>query len=138
MKKIIILLTISTLLISFKIPSNSYFNIVGKWKTTNDKNIKSIEFNADGTASFRMTGMTYGGEQIVELGSNGSISFIIDSSEIPIKIDFIKRNFETGETSNFLIGIIERIEKNVIKIQLEHQVKRPSGFNDNEVIILER
>ena len=90
MKKIIFLLVVTLSLNSFTSLEKPTFNIVGKWRGDDKKEIGYIVFQADGYAYFEDSkGNKMGGKDFVENGKKANMTYKFDDSEALMKIDII-------------------------------------------------
>ncbi|WP_129367009.1 hypothetical protein [Lutibacter sp. HS1-25] len=137
MKKIILLLLTTLILTSFNEYPTSEFSIVGKWKGEDEKDIGYITFQDDGYAYFEFQGQIIGGKEFVVNGKKGTMTYEVNYLKTPIEIDIIVQKIESGEI-NKLLCIVENIEKNVIKLQMDFNGNRPIEFDDKEAIIFQR
>jgi hypothetical protein len=137
MRKIILLLLATLILTSFNKYHTSEFSIVGKWKGEVGKDIGYITFQNDGYAFFEYQGQIIGGKEYVVNGIKGTMTYEVNYSKTPMDIDLIVKKIESGEI-NKLFCIAEKIDKNVIKFQMDFNGNRPMEFNDNDAIIFQR
>lgn len=137
MKNKILFLLALLVLTSFGKASLTDFNIVGKWKGEDEKDIGFITFDADGYAFFEYKGEVIGGKEFEINGKKGTMTYAVNYSKTPIEIDIIVEKIESGEIKT-LKGIAENIDNNTVKIQLNINGERPTEFNDLEAIIFQR
>ncbi|WP_264549982.1 hypothetical protein [Flavobacterium sp. N2820] len=137
MKNIILLALVVLSLTSFNTKDSASFNIVGRWKGIDNKEIGYVVFQADGYAYFEMNGKKMGGKSFTENGKKASMKYKFDDSERLMKIDIIVQI--VGEkTSNSLLGIGEKIDDNSFKMQMSYDNVRPKAFDKKETIVFKR
>ena len=137
MKNIILLVLVVLSLTSFNTKDSASFNIVGRWKGIDNKEIGYVVFQADGYAYFEMNGKKMGGKSFTENGKKASMKYKFDDSERLMKIDIIVQI--VGEkTSYSLLGIGEKIDDNSFKMQLSYDNVRPKAFDKKETIVFKR
>ncbi len=137
MKKIILLALVVLSLTSFNTKDSASFNIVGRWKGIDKKEIGYVVFQADGYAYFEMNGKKMGGKSFTENGKKASMKYKFDDSERLMKIDIIVQI--VGEkTSQSLLGIGEKIDDNSFKMQMSYDNVRPKAFDKKETIVFKR
>lgn len=137
MKNIILLALVVLSLTSFNTKDSASFNIVGRWKGIDNKEIGYVVFQADGYAYFEMNGKKMGGKSFTENGKKASMKYKFDDSERLMKIDIIVQI--VGEkTSYSLLGIGEKIDDNSFKMQLSYDNVRPKAFDKKETIVFKR
>jgi hypothetical protein len=137
MKKIILLALVVLSLTSFNTKDSASFNIVGRWKGIDNKEIGYVVFQADGYAYFEMNGKKMGGKSFTENGKKASMKYKFDDSERLMKIDIIVQI--VGEkTSHSLLGIGEKIDDNSFKMQMSYDNVRPKAFDKKETIVFKR
>lgn len=138
MKKFIFLLVITLSLNSFTSLEKPGFNIVGKWRGNDKKEIGYIVFQEDGYAYFEDSkGNKMGGKDFVENGKKGNMTYKFDDSEALMKIDFIVKI--VGEKhSNALLGIAQKIDNDSFKLCLSFENVRPKTFSKEETVVFTR
>ena len=138
MKKFIFLLVITLSLNSFTSLEKPAFNIVGKWRGNDKKEIGYIVFQEDGYAYFEDSkGNKMGGKDFVENGKKGNMTYKFDDSEALMKIDFIVKI--VGEKhSNALLGIAQKIDNDSFKLCLSFENVRPKTFSKEETVVFTR
>jgi hypothetical protein len=137
MKNIILLALVVLSLTSFNTKDSASFNIVGRWKGIDNKEIGYVVFQADGYAYFEMNGKKMGGKSFTENGKKASMKYKFDDSDRLMKIDIIVQI--VGEkTSQSLLGIGEKIDDNSFKMQMSYDNVRPKAFDKKETIVFKR
>ncbi len=138
MKKIIFLLVVTLSLNSFTSLEKPTFNIVGKWRGDDKKEIGYIVFQADGYAYFEDSkGNKMGGKDFVENGKKANMTYKFDDSEALMKIDIIVKI--VGEKhSNSLLGIAQKIDDDSFKLCIGYENVRPKTFKKEETIVFTR
>ena len=137
MKNIILLAFVVLSLTSFNTKDSASFNIVGRWKGIDNKEIGYVVFQADGYAYFEENGKKMGGKNFVQNGKKANMTYKFEQTGKMMKIDIIVKI--VGEKmSHSLLGIAEKIDANTFKMQLGYDNVRPKTFDKNETIVFTR
>lgn len=114
--------------------SNPKEDIIGKWKSDQIKEIEFFTFDAEGYASFESQGQTLGGKEFSIDGEKGKMTYSINIETTPIEIDYTVTKLQSGESKKIL-GILEFIDTNSIKIDLKFDEERPTNFSEESFLI---
>ena len=138
MKKILLLFIVTLSLTSFNITNNSEdFNIVGKWEGNDDIEIGYLVFLENNYAYLEVGGQIIGGKDFEVDGKKGSMTYVLDYSTTPIQLDFITTRHDTKKTLK-LLGIIDIINKDEIKVSLGFTGNRPTNFDTADSMTFKR
>lgn len=131
MKKIFFLVVAVVSFLSFK--SNNTYDLIGKWKGSDKKDIGYIIFEREGYASFEFQGQLLGGKEFEINGEKATMFYKVDDTKEPIALDFIMTKIKTGETRN-LRCIIKWVTKDCFKMEIGFTEKYPEDFSDAVII----
>ena len=135
MKRLILLLSAIPLLSLTVIEDNSKF--IGKWIGEDEKEIGYLNFDEEGYAFFEIQGQIVGGKEFVMHGKKGKMTYEINTETNPIQVDFIVTLLESGEQRR-LLCIANFIDNDTMEFAINFEEKRPSGFDSENSIILNR
>jgi hypothetical protein len=113
--------------------------IVGDWIGIDiDGNKEKMIFSNDNYVSMTINGEFMDGRNYVvkggkNVGQKGFIKYEIDNSSLPIKIDVIAIMLENNQIveKGRILGILDFINKNEMKINLSYSGIRETEFNDS-------
>ncbi|NRD24766.1 hypothetical protein HNV10_16045 [Winogradskyella litoriviva] len=109
--------------------SNPKEDIIGKWKSDRINEIEFFTFDAEGYASFESQGQILGGKEFSLHGEKGKMTYSINIETTPIEIDYTITKLQSGESKKIL-GILEFLDTNSIKIDLKFDEERPLNFSE--------
>lgn len=135
MKKLLLLLLLIPLT-SFTVLQEPD-DFIGRWKGKDKENIRFMNFDKEGYASFETKGQIIGGKEFLLDGKKGSMTYEINTDKDPIEIDFTITKLKTNEQKKIL-AIVKFQDNNNILIALEFDTLRPTEFNKENAITLKR
>jgi hypothetical protein len=116
--------------------------LYGLWKGVDQEDVGFLSFNEKGFAMLSINNETLGGENFAVNGINAKLTYLVNYSTNPIGLDLILTRLDSNKEVGRLLGIIEFIEDNKLKLRINFDSPtRPANFmpNDNDdSIILER
>lgn len=134
-KKILFALILFPLFLTAQDISPSFF--YGKWEGSDANELGQIELNKDGYASFLINGQVFGGSTVESNAPKVELKYTINLEIRPIQIDFTAVKLESGDSKQ-LLGIIEVVDNNTIKLALNFDEGRPDDFEDDDTVTLSR
>lgn len=138
MKKILLVLFITVGLFGFTNVSAQENAIVGKWKGTDQtQNVGYMIFDKEGYVSMEISGQLIGGKEFILNDSKGSMQYKTNFNVKPATLDMVLTNLNTKEEKRML-GIIEIINPNEIKIAFNFDEERPTTFQQENTLLLNR
>ncbi|KGO92418.1 hypothetical protein [Flavobacterium subsaxonicum] len=137
MKRFLLLLLIATTLPSFTLPPTAPFNIVGKWKATEDGIAIILDFDKDGYAIMQKGKDVMGGKEFDVKGFKGSMTYKVDYTKEPDELDIVITNISTGERK-VLKGIFKVMGDNQMKVLIGYDSVRPTNFDTPDAMIFTR
>ena len=127
----ILLLSVTTTSFSQNSPSSS-FSIVGKWNTLDEKgNLMSYTFKKDGHYEITAKGTSQKSNKQTEL------IYKYDAAASPDQLDLLIKNKKDERMSLTILGIVEVIDNDNIKINLGG-IERPTDFFGKKVAAFQR
>ncbi|TCK68649.1 hypothetical protein DFQ05_0157 [Winogradskyella wandonensis] len=131
-KKLALLFSVLFLFSSFNIDSDKSY--VGKWKGKDKGDIGFITLSSDNYATFEFEGRVMGGKSYMQQGLNAAMTYTVDESTKPYKIDFIMINKENNSELGRLLGIINMITPDEMEMAIGFDgSSRPSDFSSNNI-----
>lgn len=122
-------------LLSFSVPSFSQtvpFSIIGKWNTLDEKgNVLSYTFKKDG--HYEVTGKGISQKSNKE----SEMTYKYDPEQSPDQLDLIIKNKKDVRMSLTILGIVEVVDNDNIKINLDGN-ERPTDFFGKRVAAFQR
>lgn len=130
MKKILLLLIISTVFTSFKTPSKAVFSLVGTW-AEDKRTAPSFVFDNDGYAKVVIDGVLKGGKEFMYNGQKASITYKTNLEVKPheVVIELLTADTDKKET---LKGIFTIVDDNTIKLSYTTD-NRPNQFYEYDL-----
>ena len=141
MKKTIYRYIITTIIFLLSVNLLAQNTHIGLWKGIDDKGeLGYLNLDEKGYTFLIIKGDTIGGEKFSQNGIEAKMKYEIDYSTSPKKIDFIVTRTDNGQELGRLLGIIDFIGDDEMKIRFSFtKSERPKDFlppdNDDTVIL---
>lgn len=133
MKKFLILLIAIPFLSLTTINDRDQF--VGKWVGNDNQEIGFIQFDEEGYVSLGIEGQEMGGKNFEIRGEKGDMTYTINDKTDPIEVDLVVTKLKSGEQKK-LLCIVKFLSVDQMKIAIDFQNLRPTGFTEENSIIL--
>ena len=134
----LLLVVVAIVLTSF---TNKNDKHIGKWEGEDKGKIGSIDLGADGFATFDIGGRIIGGKSFESKEGLSRMIYQVNYDSLPIQIDFIMQDAETGAEQKRLRAIFEFLNDDQMKLAIHFDAKgRPNSFEAKtaETVVLTR
>lgn len=125
-------------LLLFQFPQTSDTRHLGKWEGDDETGVGYLILDDEDYATIKADGQVLGGKSSVVGGTEVYMLYKIDYSTTPFQIDFIIHQLKDDLELRRLMGIMEFVDDNNLKMALGFTGGRPENFEGDETIIFKK
>jgi len=111
--------------------------LIGTWTGEDQGEVGSVIFDAEGYCAFVIAGELMGGKEFELDGEMGSMSYILEGEEEPIKVTMTMTKLASGDSVN-MYGLIRFKDPDTIEFALGSPGRPVTAFTAENSIILKR